>query len=255
MKKIFEKFITNEVLIAVFILLLAALLIILPTFLRGKYSEKEYLENILLEAHGMIFDLIVIGVLSTWLIKRGQKRQMIQHYQDEIDDFRNWESEEAAHKILGNIKRLNKLKVSKINLSHCFLRNIRIKSVNLEKAELYKIDLSGSSIEQSNFTEASFTESSLKNTHFRWSIFKGARLGYADLEGADLRDVDLEGADLHMANLKNVNLRGANLRIVRSISIKQLSQVRSLYMANIDLQYRNELEKINPALFKKPEEL
>jgi len=254
MKKILEKFITNEVLIAIFILLLAASLVILPTFLRGKYAEAEYVENIILEAHGMIFDLIVIGVLSTWLIKRGQKRQMIQHYQDEIDDFRNWESEEAAHKILGNIKRLNKMKVSKIDLSQCYLKDIKIKSVNLKEAELYKINLSGSLLEQSSFEEASLTESNLSNTHLRWSVFKGARLGYANLENADLRDVDLEGADLYMANLKNANLRGANLRVIRSVTIKQLSQVRSLHMANIDIHYKNELMKLDPSLFSKPED-
>ena len=254
MKEIFDKFITNEVLIAIFILVLAALLIILPTFLRGKYSDQNYLENILLEAHGMIFDLIVIGVLSTWLIKRGQKRQMIQHYQDEIDDFRNWESEEAAHKILGNIKRLNKLKVTKIDLSYCFLKKVRIKAVDLEKAELFRIDLSGSSLERTNFNGASMTESNLSDTHLRFSSMKGTRLGYANLENADLRDVDLEGADLYKANFHNANLRGANLRVARSITVNQLAQAKTLHMAVLDLHYKNELQKSHPELFKKPED-
>ncbi len=254
MKSIFEKFITNEVLIAVFILILAALLIILPTYLRGKYSDQVYLENILLEAHGMIFDLIVIGVLSTWLIKRGQKRQMIQHYQDEIDDFRNWESEEAAHKILGNVKRLNKLKVASIDLSFCYLKNIRIKALNLEKSELFKIDLDGSSLESTNFNGASMTESNLSNTHLRFSTMKGTRLGYANLQNADLRDTDLEGADLYKANLKNANLRGANLRVARSITVDQLSQVKTLHMAILDIHYKNELQKLHPELFVKPQD-
>jgi BTB/POZ domain-containing protein KCTD9 len=254
MKSLIDKFITNEVLIAIFILVLAALIVMLPTYLRGKYSEQVYLENILLEAHGMIFDLIVIGVLSTWLVKRGQKRQMIQHYQDEIDDFRNWESDEAAHKILGNIKRLNKMKVTKIDLSYCYLRNIRLKAVNLEKSELYKIDLSNSSLIQSNFNGASMTESNLQNTQLRFSSFKESRLGYANLENSDLRDVDLGGADLFKANLKNANLRGANLRVARSITIKQLIQVKTLHMANLDSHYKTELMKLKPELFDKPED-
>lgn len=254
MKDIFEKFVTNEVLIAIFILLLATLVIILPTYLRGKYSDRNYLENILLEAHGMIFDLIVIGVLSTWLIKRGQKRQMIQHYQDEIDDFRNWESAEAAHKILGNIKRLNKLKVTRIDLSFCYLKKIQIKSVNLEKAELYKTNLAGSSMERTNFNGASMTESDLSETRLRFSSMKGTRLGYANLENSDLRDVDLEGADLYKANLNNANLRGANLRVARSITINQLAQAKTLYMTVLDLHYKNELQKLHPELFEKPQD-
>ena len=253
MKKFFEKFITNEVLIAVIILLFAAVLIILPSFIQGKYQDKEYLDNVLLEAHGMIFDLIVIGVISTWLIKRGHKRQQIQHYKDDIDDFRNWSSEQAAYKILGNIKRLNKLGVSKIDLSHCFLNNLQMKNVNLEEAELYKIDLEGSNLYQAVLKKASLTESNLKGINLHWACLEGARLGYTNLENADLRDANLREADLFMANLKGANLRGANLRVTRNLKLKQLSTVRTLFRAELDSYLEQEIKKKFPALLMKPE--
>ena len=39
------------------------------------------------EAHGMIFDIAVIGILIFWLNKNGETRQRIRTYKDEIDDF------------------------------------------------------------------------------------------------------------------------------------------------------------------------
>jgi len=48
------------------------------------------------QAHGMIFDIAVIGILIFWLNQNGEIRQRIRTYKDEIDDFRLWESEEAA---------------------------------------------------------------------------------------------------------------------------------------------------------------
>ncbi len=67
--------------------------------------------QILAEAHGMIFDIAVIGILLFWLKSNGATRQQIRTYKDEIDDFRLWESEEAAFRTVGNIKRLNRHKI------------------------------------------------------------------------------------------------------------------------------------------------
>jgi len=72
-----------------------------------KYYIRDYdsfIQEILAEAHGMIFDIVVIGILIFWLNQSGEKRQRIRMYKDEIDDFRLWESEEAAFRTVGNIK-------------------------------------------------------------------------------------------------------------------------------------------------------
>ncbi len=66
------------------------------------------MENVFVKAHGMLFDILVIGILILFLSKLAEKRIANQRYLDEIDDFRDWESDEAAHRIAGNIRRLNK---------------------------------------------------------------------------------------------------------------------------------------------------
>ena len=68
----------------------------------------NFFENVLVEAWGMLFDIIMIGGIILYLQERGQRLITIQRYKDEIDDFRLWESDEAAYRIRGNIKRLNR---------------------------------------------------------------------------------------------------------------------------------------------------
>ena len=63
----------------------------------------------------MLFDVAIIGILIFWLNKIGEERRRIKTYLDEIDDFRLWESDEAAFRTVGNIKRLNQNKIYNIN--------------------------------------------------------------------------------------------------------------------------------------------
>ncbi len=56
----------------------------------------------------MLFDILVIGVLILFLNKLAEKRVDNRRYLEEIEDFRGWESEEAAYRIAGNLKRLKR---------------------------------------------------------------------------------------------------------------------------------------------------
>ena len=100
-------------------------------------SLKYYLNDfanfwpqILVEAHGMVFDITVIGILIFWLNQNGEIRQRIRTYRDEIDDFRLWESDEAAFRTVGNIKRLNRHKIHEINLVNCYLARTNLNYVD-----------------------------------------------------------------------------------------------------------------------------
>lgn len=62
-------------------------------------------------------------------------------YKEEIEDFRNWKSAEASYRIIGNIKRLNRIGVSDINLSGCYLREMDLSGLDLRNANLTDTDL------------------------------------------------------------------------------------------------------------------
>ena len=84
-------------------------------------EEKGYLDGIYVESFRILIDLFIIGIVITWLLCRNQRKQLIQRYLDEIDDFRGWDSDEACHRIRGSIFRLNKLNISNMDLRECFL--------------------------------------------------------------------------------------------------------------------------------------
>ncbi|MFN7329458.1 MAG: pentapeptide repeat-containing protein [Bacteroidota bacterium] len=111
---------------------------------------RNFWAQILAEAHGMIFDIAVIGILLYWLNQNGEVRQRIRTYKDEIDDFRLWESEEAAFRTVGNIKRLNRHKIHEINLVNCHLARTNLNYVNLNSSNLNSTNLQSASLIETN---------------------------------------------------------------------------------------------------------
>ncbi|MCB0214259.1 MAG: pentapeptide repeat-containing protein [Anaerolineae bacterium] len=130
----------------------------------------------MVEAHGMIFDLLVIGVFVGWLTRLGERRMSVERYKEEIDDFLGWRNEEAMHRIVGNIKRLNREGITEIRLMKAFLEN----------GHLAKVDLSGSDLRQAN----------LQNADLRGAKLRGVNLTNADLRGAALNGADFTNAEL-----------------------------------------------------------
>jgi uncharacterized protein YjbI with pentapeptide repeats len=114
----------------------------------GFYIIKgmDFYEKILVEAHGMVMDIFVFGVLIFYINRKSGKRMEVKRYKDEIDDFRNWKTPESAYRITGNIRRLTRNGVTRINLSDCFLREMDLRDLNLQQADLTNADLRGASL-------------------------------------------------------------------------------------------------------------
>ncbi|MCB0224408.1 MAG: pentapeptide repeat-containing protein [Anaerolineae bacterium] len=165
----------GPVVLAVYVFLMVTAIILLVTFACGFYNWA-FFENIMVEAHGMIFDLLVIGVFVGWLTGLGQRRVAIERYKEEIDDFLGWHNEEAMHRIVGNIKRLNRDGVTEIRLLNAYLEN----------GHLAKVDLTSADLRRAN----------LRNADLRGAKLRGANLTNADLRGAELSGADFSNAEL-----------------------------------------------------------
>jgi len=106
---------------------------------------------------------------------------------------------------------------------------------NLRKADLQKADLS----------EVDFFEANLRCANLR-----EADLRRANLIGTNLFQVDFYRANLLEANLHGANFSGANLREVKSLTLEQLSKVRSLYKAKLDSELKRQVRKLYPHLLE-----
>jgi len=267
-KEIYEKVIQHPIRSSSTVLVLVTIIVIslsLPLYIRN--FDEMYL-NVLAEAHGMIFDILVIGMLLYWLREQGDKKQRISEYIDEIDDFRMWESEEAAFRNVGNIKRLNRHGITKIDLVGTYLTKTNLSKVNLTEANmntanasntvLIEAKMTGARLNQTNFENGNLNHADLTKTYASGANFKDAFLIKANFEGAFLiktnfnngylMEANLRECSLTEANFENANLYKADFRGAEGLTLEQLSKAKSLYLAKFDPEIYAILEEEVPDL-------
>lgn len=248
-KKYWEKITTNKVLSAFIVLVIS--MVIVGSISISRYNDIIFLDGLLIEAHGMLFDILIIGVFILWLNRLGERRIELQRYKDEIDDFRHWESDEAKYRIVGNIKRLNRLNISAINLMYCYLYEAIFPSLNLQGAKLQYANLEGAELKGANLEGANFWRTKLQNAYLWYAKLQGANLREAVLQGADLTGANLQLADLYDANLQGANFCETDLTFAL-INLEQIAKVKTLYKAKMDDELRKQIEENYPHLLTKP---
>ncbi len=223
-----------------FLVFVAVTCIVVPASLPFYLNDTwGFAENIMAEAHGMIFDLLIIGWFMFWLNKMAERRLRSNRYREEIEDFLGWQSPEATHRIAGNIRRLNRSGVTKgIRLTQAYLSAANLGGVQLEDAELW-----GAQMERANLNRAFLSRANMAGANLEEADLGGAELNGADLRGANLRRADLQYATLIEANLGGAALQGADLQYahLKRSSMKRATLSRAnLHGANLkgcDLQH------------------
>ena len=199
--------------------------IITVVIIKRFLGKGTFGEGLLIEAFGMILDILVIVIVIQWFNEKKEKARKIEQWKEEIDDYRGWDEKEATYRIVGMIRRLNKENVTRIDLSFCFLKGANLLVANLEWANL------------------------------KYAKLEGADLWDANLEGAELGHTNLKGADLSFANLEGANLLAANLKGVKNLTIEQLSKVVTLIdVQGLDLELKKQIKEKYPHLLEKPKE-
>lgn len=184
-----------------FFVIIAILSLIFITILDFKDTEFNW-HDILVEAHGLIFDLFIFGLLITGFDFIRTRREKRVRYNEEIEDLKGWKSEEAKVKILANIKRLCDLGQRTFFLSGSYLKC----------ANLSEYDLTGSVIVLTNLKRGSFVRSNLKNVQLTASKLNKVYFTSANLENTDLSNSNCKGAFFTAVNLENTSFKQADLR-------------------------------------------
>jgi uncharacterized protein YjbI with pentapeptide repeats len=264
----FDEIIEKPLLTSTLVLVCVAVLVIGLSLEYYIADFRSFWGQILAEAHGMIFDIAVIGILIFWLNQNGEIRQRIRTYKDEIDDFRLWESEEAAFRTVGNIKRLNRHKIYEINLVNCHLARTNLSHVNLKASNLNSSNLSNSSLietnlentrlNQTNFENSNLNQANLKGAYASGANFKDAYLIKANFDSAFLIKTNFINAYLMEANLSNSYLMGADFenaslykadfRGAKGLTIEQLAKAKTLYLAKFDDELSEQVKMQMPEL-------
>ncbi len=264
----FDEIIEKPILTTSLVLIVVAVIVIglsLPFYISDFHN---FWMQVLAEAHGMIFDIAVIGILLFWLNQNGEIRQRIRTYKDEIDDFRLWESDEAAFRTVGNIKRLNRHKIHEINLVNCHLARTNLNYVNLKASNLNSTNLSNSSLIETNLENTRLNQTNLENSNMNQANLKGAYASGANFKDAFLIKAQLENAFLIKTNFKNAFLMEANLRNsylmgadfenaslykadlrgAKGLTIEQLAKAKTLYLTEFDDELLEQVKIVMPEL-------
>lgn len=191
--------------IVVFILLLLIAL--------GWASVKGWpaLGDVQVEFWGLIFDVLVI-LVGFGVIQRGkQRRDDIARHSEVIEDLKRWESDEAKHRVLGAMRRLNRLGKTNFELSGAHIKNADFAGYGIKS-------ICGSTLSNgSPWGDDELTASKFENVDFsgidaREVVFESAsvmRLGAkilpfgprATYRNCDFCDANLSGAKFDGAEL------------------------------------------------------
>lgn len=264
----FNDIVEKPLVTAAWVLALVTLVVVglsLPYYIDDSASFGA---QVLAEAHGMIFDIAVIGILLFWLNQRGEIRQRIRIYQDEIDDFRLLESDEASFRTVGNIKRLNRHQISQINLvnsclprtnlNYVNLTGSNMNSANLTNSSLIETNLEGTRLNQANFENSNLNQANMHSAYASGANFKDAFLIKAQLQNAFLikanfsnaylMEADLQNSYLMGADFENASLYKADLRGAKGLTAEQLMKAKTLYLAKLDEELQREINERVPLL-------
>jgi len=265
---VFNSIIEKPLLTSTLVLIIVSFIVIGLSLSYYINEFDTFIQQVLAEAHGMIFDIAVIGILIFWLNQNGEIRRRIRTYKDEIDDFRLWESEEAAFRTVGNIKRLNRHKIHEINLVNCHLPRTNLNyanlagsngnSANISQSSLIESNLENARLNQTNFENSNLNQANLKGAYASGANFKDAFLIKAHFENAFLIKANFNNAFLMEANLQNCYLMGADfenaslykadLRGAKGLTVEQLSKVKTLYLARFDDEILEQIKTNLPEL-------
>jgi hypothetical protein len=152
--------------------------------------------DIQVEAHGLLMDVVVFGILILWINKVRDWHNLRLRYHEESDDFRDWKSDEAKYRILGSIKRLVRLGERRIDVNRAYLSGIHLENFSFEDANFNCTDLSEAYISGCSFKRVDFTGASFAKATIRCSSFYGCKLDSTNFFDVILYDVDFAGSDL-----------------------------------------------------------
>lgn len=239
--------------------------IVLPTTRLGLYN-KDFWENFLVEMHGIVFEISIIGVLILWIDSKRGKFGDIKRLKEDLDDYATLDFPEINVKKLGHIKRLNEHGITEIDVQNLILNGLKVKGVNVEGTRLIGLKVVSGSIVESTFKRikmrsSDFQKSTIKSTTFEScellkskfmeSRCKGVDFSKSSLERADFTNADLQSSIFNGCDVRETKFEGANLKHVsfhnsKNLTAKILIKAKNLDYVKVPDELLSELTAMRP---------
>ena len=220
---------------------------IFPNTKIGLY-DKEFWENFLVEMHGMVLELALVGILIVWLDRKRDERNLIKQHREELIDYADLEFPEANLKKISCLKRLNAaniydIKVQNLVLGGMRLNGLKFKNTNLigfkapdstlknctfHKIQMRSSNFSSADLRSSSFTETNIYKSVFVNSNCKGVTFENSLLERSDFTGANLQSAILKNADLREVKFHEAVLDRCTFIGAKNLEVESLAEAKSL---------------------------
>jgi uncharacterized protein YjbI with pentapeptide repeats len=222
--------------------------VVFPNTTWGLYN-KDFFENLLVEMHGGIIDLLVVGVILFWFEKKKTEKDTLKKAKTELADLNYYCGADATYRLYGSLKYLLSLGVDKVSIPEGNLSQLKIDSLTLKNSNLIALNFSGSTLTKVDFFECNleasqFIDTEIKDANFVTVNLKRSKFINAQLKGMDFRGCDIKGASFKNSHLQSsnfsgvdcskVSFKGANLRSANFKSAINLSKDMILEASNYE---------------------
>lgn len=220
---------------------------VFPETTLGLYN-RDFWENVLVEMHGMVVELAVVGVLLLWLDgRRGRKKELAKCRED-LKNYATLDFPESHLKKIGALKtlisagevgldarylHLSGRSLADINISGWNLIGFKVNGGKLEKSKFENVDVRSSNFVQCKIKNVTFEGGSLYRCKFegaklRQVVFKNVRLEKAEFTRCDMPSTIFDGVSLRGVKFEGANLANSTFKSAFDIDVHELSKAASL---------------------------
>lgn len=226
------------------VLLLGVSLFILPTaFTAYRVDPGNMKENLIANAATFLLDITFFGLLFAIFDALRNKKISIERYLEEIEDYRDLDEKQAAFRLAGIVRRLNKLNVHEIDLYGCNLSETNLINADFRGSSMFGANLWGIHCPNSDFRDTDLIGANLAAGDFFGSSFCGSKVGKGFGRAKD------------DTNFRNADLSACDLRKVQGLTVDHVCSAESILGAEMDEDLKNQAMLVCPEKFIYPPDL
>lgn len=232
----------------------------LPVYMTDWYNL--YIQ-ILAEMHGLILDILILGVLMVKINRQIDKRREIRTCISELDAFRHLKDFMISVKTIHNISKLNTLKIyEELRLHEYNLPRSNMSNLIMRSSLFHYTELDHSKIDHCDFLGSKMSYASLNGIYTYDCIFTGvsgnawkaigaqfhkSKFNESILLGANFSDSEFRWVDFHNANLDgviftNCSLLKVNFKGAKNLTIDQFRDVKDIKGCYFDEPLKSQID-------------
>ena len=192
----------SETLIGQSVLLLALGLMVAMAWQR--FGDGVALGDVMVEFWGLLFDISFIVILLGVFQYRQQRRQDIARQHEIIEDLKRWNDEEAMHRVVGALRRLNGLGQTTVDLTGAVVSDAKLKGYGVTSLRGSKLSGGGwadETLRESSFKNVDFSRLDLRDVVFGFDAWGFGSAKSGRYENCNFWESDLRGSYFDAAEL------------------------------------------------------